>query len=421
MNIKLIIPVLIITNKSLIVNAIPVKADSDRDSVSVGPCTWVLSRTCPDPDVKFYIFTRTNPSDRQYVHIDESLEKSNISESNFDAFDPTKVIIHGYNADMFLTPLIDMRDEYLNRGAYNLFYVDWSVLGPGPCYPSAVHNVRHVGTCVGQLVERILDMGTENIHLIGFSLGAQMTNYIAQAVAPFRIPRISGLDPAMPLFVTSTKEDKLDESDAEFVDVIHTNALVQGKMERCGHADFYLNGGIIQPGCTGFGLNPFACSHHRAPDYFAESIRSFTGFWGWGCESYIYYLLGMCPPKNPLVIAGEDCRSDVRGMFIITTNSISPFAQGKWNDLTAPLNAEPPQIPQFLKKRDPFETAIDRWGKLEGGFNNNHGSYHDSLEFDVENWSISYVSSGNRIKNKPRNSTRYRPFRRWRNLTKVDQ
>lgn len=48
-----------------------------------------------------------------------------------------------------------------------------------------------------------------------------------------------------------------DESDAEFVDVIHTNALVQGKMERCGHVDFYLNGGILQPGCTGFGLSKY--------------------------------------------------------------------------------------------------------------------------------------------------------------------
>lgn len=59
----------------------------------------------------------------------------------------------------------------------------------------------------------------------------------------------SGLDPAMPLFITASKENKLDQSDAQFVDVIHTNALLQGKIERCGHADFYMNGGIVQPGC----------------------------------------------------------------------------------------------------------------------------------------------------------------------------
>lgn len=68
------------------------------------------------------------------------------------------------------------------------------------------------------------------------------------------------LDPAMPLFVTTDVDNKLDASDAEFVDVLHTNSLVQGKVERCGHVDFYLNGGIIQPGCNGFGINPFQCS-----------------------------------------------------------------------------------------------------------------------------------------------------------------
>lgn len=98
-----------------------------------------------------------------------------------------------------------------------------------------------------------MDSGTENIHLVGFSLGAQVTNYVAKAVIPFRIPRISGLDPAMPLFITSGIDEKLDASDAEFVDVIHTNALVQGKLERCGHVDFYMNGGILQPGCVNIG------------------------------------------------------------------------------------------------------------------------------------------------------------------------
>lgn len=76
-----------------------------------------------------------------------------------------------------------------------------------------------------------------------------MSNYAAVKVRPFKLRRISGLDPAMPLFITAGVEDKLDPSDAHFVDVIHTNALVQGKIERCGHVDFYMNGGIMQPGC----------------------------------------------------------------------------------------------------------------------------------------------------------------------------
>lgn len=155
-------------------------------------------------------------------------------------------------------------------------------------------------------MKRIRESGNTDIHLIGFSLGAHVTNYVSQALKnEFLIPRISGLDPAMPLFVTADNDNKLDSSDAEFVDVIHTNALVQGKIERCGHVDFYLNGGVYQPGC-----NPdhgFQCSHHRAPEYYAESIRSMIGFWGWRCESYLYYLFGMCKPSSEeQAVAGKE-------------------------------------------------------------------------------------------------------------------
>lgn len=64
-----------------------------------------------------------------------------------------------------------------------------------------------------------------------------------------KISRITGLDPAMPGFTTVSAENKLDASDADFVDVIHTNAFFQGAVEPSGHVDFYINGGVIQPGC----------------------------------------------------------------------------------------------------------------------------------------------------------------------------
>ena len=69
----------------------------------------------------------------------------------------------------------------------------------------------------------------------------------------------SGLDPAMPFFVTVNKDQKLDASDAVFVDVIHTNAFVQGKIEASGDVDFYVNGGIRQPGCWSESSEMFIC------------------------------------------------------------------------------------------------------------------------------------------------------------------
>lgn len=60
---------------------------------------------------------------------------------------------------------------------------------------------------------------------------------------------VTALDPAMPLFVTTDPNKKIDKADAKFVDVLHTNALEKGKLEASGHVDFYANGGITQPGC----------------------------------------------------------------------------------------------------------------------------------------------------------------------------
>lgn len=42
----------------------------------------------------------------------------------------------------------------------------------------------------------------------------------------------------------------LDETDAHFVDVIHTGAGILGQWGPNGHADFYVNGGSSQPGCA---------------------------------------------------------------------------------------------------------------------------------------------------------------------------
>lgn len=44
-------------------------------------------------------------------------------------------------------------------------------------------------------------------------------------------------------------EDRLDKTDAIFVDIIHTNAGQNGFDRSIGHIDFYPNGGKKQPNC----------------------------------------------------------------------------------------------------------------------------------------------------------------------------
>lgn len=55
--------------------------------------------------------------------------------------------------------------------------------------------------------------------------------------------RITGLDPANPPFFPAILLDHLRHSDAEYVDIIHTDAGLYGQPIATGTADFWPNAG----------------------------------------------------------------------------------------------------------------------------------------------------------------------------------
>ncbi|KAF7271111.1 hypothetical protein GWI33_015973 [Rhynchophorus ferrugineus] len=317
------------TDQTIYLHQLP---NTRQTTVSFGPCRVVFNPQCPDPDVTFFMYSTANPENPEQIFMAPHVRETNLDKTAFDPSKPSKIIIHGYNSNMFLNGLTELRKEYLKTNDYNIFAVDWSPLNQAPCYPAAVWNSRHVGTCTAQLVDRIKDMGASDIHIIGFSLGAQIANFLSVALRPYKLPRITGLDPALPGFITASTENKLDRTDANFVDVYHTNAFMQGKAEESGHVDFYFNGGSIQPGCWGTeSENFFSCNHHRAPLYYAESINSDKGFWGWQCPSYQTYLFGGCPPNEVQVLLGESIDKALMGTYMVITSSAPPFAIGRFN------------------------------------------------------------------------------------------
>lgn len=71
-------------------------SESNRDKIYIGPCAWVLTpESCPDNDIKFYLYTRSNPEERQLIYAGEKWENSNISSSFYNPKFPVKIIIHG--------------------------------------------------------------------------------------------------------------------------------------------------------------------------------------------------------------------------------------------------------------------------------------------------------------------------------------
>ena len=78
-----------------------------------------------------------------------------------------------------------------------------------------------------------MDQGNADIqkfHPIGFSLGAQVAGHLGYKLGG-KLSRITGLDPAGFLFHNVPHSERLDPSDAHFVDVIHSAGLWIGMDE----------------------------------------------------------------------------------------------------------------------------------------------------------------------------------------------
>lgn len=140
---------------------------------------------------------------------------------------------------------------------WNVIVVDWAPLSRTFYIEARVH-VNIVGRQLAKFCIFLnLYSGTSlsSIHFIGHSLGAQICGYaghLLQKELHKKVGRISGLDPAAPLYEYPQEEildERLDQSDAEFVDVIHTNGNHLGVIHAVGHVDYYPNGGETQPDC----------------------------------------------------------------------------------------------------------------------------------------------------------------------------
>lgn len=114
--------------------------------------------------------------------------------------------------------------------------------------------MKHVAEIVSKFLKSISTIANypmNKFHLIGHSLGAHIAGHIGKHLNG-KIGRITGLDPASPLYESKDAEDRLWYTDAEFVESIHTDhstILPFGMKEPCSHVDIYPNGGENQPGC----------------------------------------------------------------------------------------------------------------------------------------------------------------------------
>ncbi|XP_004927688.1 pancreatic lipase-related protein 3 [Bombyx mori] len=286
---------------------------------------------CPNKNITFWLYTRANEHSPHQLLADDN---NSITEAPWVTDAPIKILIHGYTGHRDFSPNTEIRPAYMKCCDYNVISVDYNNIALEPCYLESARNTELVGKCTAQLIDNLIKIHgfkMQRFHVIGFSLGAQTAGYMANYLINGRLSRITALDPAMPLFVTTDNSRKVDMTDADFVDVLHTNALEKGKLEASGHVDFYANGGLTQPGCKASEeQTKSGCDHARAPIYYAESIITDVGFYATKCFSWITYMIGWCELINSSdeILFGEYVSLEVTGFYFFPTNFESPFAKG---------------------------------------------------------------------------------------------
>ena len=161
-------------------------------------------------------------------------------------------------------------------------------------YSRSVENTRCLAHLTSLLIQELLPP-TPSLHCIGHSLGAHVCGFLSNKLEKSwgrKIERITGLDPAgidwttrrvglmkvEPMPVLPHVDSRLDASDADLVDVIHTDGNFAGTMEPSGDVDFYvgrteesLGSSQKDCGCTD------NCDHARSFKLFAESVNRPTG------------------------------------------------------------------------------------------------------------------------------------------------
>lgn len=273
-------------------------------------------------DMNYILMTEDNNVTIPLLESDD-LWKNELFNKSYD----TVILVTGWtsNVNEPNRAIDTIYNAYRERGGYNFVVIDTAEY-VDTLYTWSAFNTNDLGEGLADGLKGLIQyVPLEKIHLIGHSLGAHIVG-AAGRYFQYRtnktIPRITGLDPANPCFNEGESLSGIQRGDADFVDIIHTNAKVLGKRDPIGDADFYPNGVVsVQPGC----IDP-SCSHKRAWELYAETVYPKTekSLLAVKCNSLLSLTTGGCV-GNPIPL-GFACPKTAKGNFFLKTNDKSPFA-----------------------------------------------------------------------------------------------
>jgi predicted alpha/beta-fold hydrolase len=168
-----------------------------------------------------------------------------LEHPDYDRNLPTVLYVHGYTESFHSKSTQTVVEAFIARQNHNILVLDWSTYSKGLYTWTASRNVYPVGERAAEALLKMQNQGfnLQSFNLVGHSLGSHVVGVAGRNVqrkskSQTSITRITALDPAGPMFYKfgAMFHKPLNENDALFVDVIHTDYSYFGTFEKCGDA-----------------------------------------------------------------------------------------------------------------------------------------------------------------------------------------
>jgi len=303
------------------------------------------------------LYTRTDPKNGKEISRDSIPD-------TFDANKPTMFLTHGWLMSYAVPFHAEQIPAALQAGDSNVITVSWPGGSIQPDYQQAASNTRAVGALIGIIIDILVEekgADRSSCHCVGHSLGAHVCGHAGKYT---NFGRITGLDPAGPSFEDYSPEARLNSTDAEFVEIYHTDgrgakAIDQGTWKPIGDVDFYVNGGKLQPMCSGitdfdslgrlFSVDPLTeiiiltgfindlvgeCSHLSALLYWNQAMRT-------DCFKSHQH----CTDNNRFI---ESCTTSTDPVQSMGLSSIDYWRKGNAGIFYVPVDKEPPYCKKLI-------------------------------------------------------------------------
>ncbi|CAG9857206.1 unnamed protein product [Phyllotreta striolata] len=250
-----------------------------------------------DTKIKYYIYTQNTTDDHYEVNV---VDPKDMLRAGFSKDKHTMFCLFAYNElplEMSNT-CQRIKRAVLKSHDINYVFIDWSLLSTDDLF----QMLRLIEILGVKIRDKILDMidgsglDMNNCQIIGASLGAQVVGIIGLATGGlFR--QVIGLDPTAYIFFPFYDKNRISKKSGQFVQVIHTGP---GYFLPMGHADYYMNGGELQPHCP---TTDWYCSHMVAVLFYLSTIINDNKPVAYKCENADRFYSGQCK-NNPTSYPG---------------------------------------------------------------------------------------------------------------------